>query len=315
MARTRSGLWGALAIAVVLMLGVLVYTQVRSERHLDAGDAWITTQIQARYYADEDVSGRHIDAATRDGVVTLTGEVDSPLEHQRAVQLARDVDGVHDVVDRLRIRTDMAGDVRLEDRGRDVVGTTGAAQQADDDRRPLERLDDAWITTKVQSQYYLDTDVSGRRIDVTTAEGVVTLTGEVRTDAERNLALRIARDTEGVRSVNDQLRVVPLPETQATTGQVRDERAPAAPGEQAREARDDRGLTDRIDDGWITTKVQSHYYLDTDIRGRDVDVTTMNNVVTLSGHVRSEAERQEAIRIARETDGVQRVEDRLTVRP
>jgi osmotically-inducible protein OsmY len=307
MARGRSGLWAALGAVIVLVVVVLVFVQVRPDRHDDVADTWITTQIQAKFFADTDVRGRDIDAVTRDGVVTLRGEVKTEQERQRALTLAREVDGVRQVEDRLfRLRPELAEDMPREDPRREEVATTGepAPGQEREDRRPLERLDDGWITTQIQARYFVDRNVRGRDIDVTTRNGVVTLTGEVHSEAERNRAVQIARGTDGVRDVTDQLRVVPRPEP--TTGEE-PERRP--------EPREDRPVTERVEDGWITTQIQAQYFLDTDIRGRDIDVSTTDGVVTLTGEVRTEAERRQAVRIARETDGVRRVEDSLTVRP
>ena len=42
----------------------------------DARDGWITTKVQAQYFADADVKARQIDVTTDNGVVTLTGTVD-----------------------------------------------------------------------------------------------------------------------------------------------------------------------------------------------------------------------------------------------
>jgi osmotically-inducible protein OsmY len=53
--------------------------------------------------------------------------------------------------------------------------------------------------------------------------------------------------------------------------------------------------------------------LDDAVRSRSIDVTTVGSVVTVSGSVRSAAERQRAVALARETEGVTRVVDQLTV--
>ena len=68
---------------------------------------------------------------------------------------------------------------------------------------------DAGITTSVKNKLIADDLVKARQINVDTADKVVTLTGEVRTDAEESRALEIARSTDGVRDVIDQINVVP----------------------------------------------------------------------------------------------------------
>ena len=68
---------------------------------------------------------------------------------------------------------------------------------------------DAGITTAVKNKLIADDLVKARQINVDTTDKVVTLTGDVRTEAEESRALQIARDTNGVRDVVDQINVVP----------------------------------------------------------------------------------------------------------
>ncbi len=74
---------------------------------------------------------------------------------------------------------------------------------------------DAGITTAVKSKLAADDTVKAYKVDVDTANKVVTLSGEVDTEAQRAHAVMIARNTDGVADVIDQLRVNP---TAATSG-------------------------------------------------------------------------------------------------
>lgn len=74
---------------------------------------------------------------------------------------------------------------------------------------------DAGITTAVKSKLAADDTVKAYKVDVDTANKVVTLSGEVDNDAQRAHAVMIARNTDGVADVIDQLRVNP---TAATSG-------------------------------------------------------------------------------------------------
>jgi osmotically-inducible protein OsmY len=62
-------------------------------------------------------------------------------------------------------------------------------------------VSDAWITTKVKSTFLYSSNVAGSDITVTTAGGVVTLTGKVDSGAERALAIELAQNVKGVKSV------------------------------------------------------------------------------------------------------------------
>lgn len=65
--------------------------------------------------------------------------------------------------------------------------------------------------------------------------------------------------------------------------------------------------------GATTAKIKSKMALDDAVDAARIDVDTNGSVVTLSGRVSSEAERQRAVRLARETEGVTSVVDRLVV--
>lgn len=67
---------------------------------------------------------------------------------------------------------------------------------------------------------------------------------------------------------------------------------------------DRTGSDQPIDDTWITTKVKSSLLADSDVSGLDIEVETVNGVVTLSGQVDRQAQIEHATRIAREIEGV-----------
>ena len=71
-----------------------------------------------------------------------------------------------------------------------------------------QSLDDAWIHTKIVAKLIGDTKTPERNINVDVVEGAVTLRGSVDTAEAKTEAERIAKETEGVTKVNDQLKVV-----------------------------------------------------------------------------------------------------------
>jgi hyperosmotically inducible protein len=66
-------------------------------------------------------------------------------------------------------------------------------------------------------------------------------------------------------------------------------------------------------DGSITAKIKAKMALDDTVKALNIDVDTDGSIVTLTGRVKSAAERERAMRLARETDGVSSVVDRLAV--
>jgi hyperosmotically inducible protein len=149
-------------------------------------DPGITTAVKTKLAADDTVKAYKIDVDTRNAVVTLTGSVDSADAKTRAVQLARATKGVTDVVDQLAVAPA-------------AVATSGAS----------EPLADPAITTAVKTSLLADPQSADLKIDVDTEHGVVTLTGTVVTPAEKTRAEEVAKNTSGVSSVVNNLKVTP----------------------------------------------------------------------------------------------------------
>lgn len=72
-----------------------------------------------------------------------------------------------------------------------------------------ETIDDATITTRVKTSLLNDPDVAGLRIDVDTFKGLVTLSGAVKSPAERDKAVALARKVVGVTDVKSTLQIQP----------------------------------------------------------------------------------------------------------
>ena len=72
-----------------------------------------------------------------------------------------------------------------------------------------ETIDDTTITTRVKTAMLNDPSVGGLRIDVDTFKGVVTLSGRVKSQAEREQALQLARMIGGVVEVKDAMQILP----------------------------------------------------------------------------------------------------------
>jgi hyperosmotically inducible periplasmic protein len=155
-------------------------------------DAGITTSIKSQLAADDMVRARNIDVDTRERVVTLNGEVRSAEEESKALQIARNTNGVANVIDQIEVVPETAPTTGLGTPPESGIAAT---------------VTDAGITAEVKSKLLADPDTSGLRINVDTSNGVVTLTGTVRTQAAETEALAIAGQVKGVASVTDQITV------------------------------------------------------------------------------------------------------------
>ena len=168
-------------------------------------DAGITTNVKSKMAADDSVKALEINVDTKNGVVTLTGDVDSAIAKERAVQIARTTDGVREVVDNITV-TESAPTGGLFDRDGVDRGTGNIGDNDRQDRNePI--TGDPGITSAVKAKLLADSTVSGLRIDVDTENGVVTLTGDVKSKAEADRAVMLARNTDGVTRVVNHLKV------------------------------------------------------------------------------------------------------------
>lgn len=88
------------------------------------------------------------------------------------------------------------------------AGAEIAEKVAESANEAQQKLAEASLTAKIKSKLALDDYVEAARIDVDTDDTVITLSGTVRSEAERRRALTIARETVGVTSVVDHLTVM-----------------------------------------------------------------------------------------------------------
>jgi hyperosmotically inducible protein len=167
---------------------------------------------------------------------------------------------------------------------------------------------DAGITTKVKSKLAADDTVKAYQIDVDTKEKVVTLSGNVESQAAKDQAVSIARGTEGVADVVDNIMVA------GGTAAMPGESGEAVMGGNAPNPEPDRPVGEVLDDAGITAAVKASLLADPLVGGLKIDVDTREGVVYLtSDSMKSQAEIDQAIKLARETSGVKNVESRLAV--
>jgi len=162
------------------VLGVLdVVNDVRVERRGGARtDAEIAQVIRQTLEWNVQVPHQRIRTTVSDGAVILEGEVDYWAQREDAERAVRDLDGVRTVNNRIEIRPPSISPQTVRE------SIEGALE------RYIER--------------------EGRRIQLDVRDGRVTLSGSVRSWAERMAAVGAARGTPGVRQVEDQLKVEPF---------------------------------------------------------------------------------------------------------
>ncbi|MGR8934516.1 MAG: BON domain-containing protein [Gammaproteobacteria bacterium] len=154
-------------------------------------DAWLKTKIATTYALSEHLYPFAIGVAVSNGVAALSGTVENTIQRDLAGEIAKDVDGIKRVDNRLHVDPEIRHD---PERG-----------------LFLRRVNDANITARVRSRLLTDPHTQELKIHVTTRNGVAILEGTVASDIESDLAQQIVLNTKGVVDVENNLKVSDRP--------------------------------------------------------------------------------------------------------
>jgi osmotically-inducible protein OsmY len=177
-------------------------------------------------------------------------------------------------------------------------------------REPEAKMTDSDLKSIVEGKLNSDPELREASLSVSADadKNAVTLSGKVESEALRTKAVEMARSANPGITVTDKIDVSPreVSRSEYTEDQAR------AESERAKENKESVG--NNIDDAWIHSKIVAKLMTDKDTPERKINVDVNRNVVTLRGTVDSMMEKQEAERIAKETDGVKRVNNLLRVK-
>src|SRR5690606_26527625 len=175
-----------------------------------------------------------------------------------------------------------------------VIAPSPMAAYAEDGDMSRQ-LTEARQEGSVWTAFALNRHLSPFSIDVEIDNGVAILTGEVESEVDRDLAEQVALGGEGMREVDNQLKV---------EGETAD-----------RSTADDSGaaFSTRFNDATTTATVKSKLLWNRNTEGLDINVGTRNGVVTLQGNTDSAESKELAERLARNTEGVRQVDNQLEV--
>ena len=171
----------------------------------NTSDSELENKIKAKFDSDAQlkVADLSVSADAEKNEATISGVVGTQSLRTKAVDLAKEASPGLILTDKIEVKPremtreeyteELAGEEREKARG--AGEKLGAS------------LDDAWIHTKLVAKFIGDVDTPGRNINIDVVNNVVTLRGAVETAEQRAEAERIARDTEGVKRVVNQLKV------------------------------------------------------------------------------------------------------------
>ena len=158
---------------------------IKGDQPAEHSDTWITTKVKTALLFHRNVSGSGTTVYTKDGVVTLQGVADSLAQRDLTTEYAKDIDNVKSVNNEMTIASTHAA----------PAATLG------------DKIDDASITASVKSSLLSHRSTSALHTSVSTTDGVVTLGGTAKNDAEKSLVTKLVTDINGVTSVINNMTI------------------------------------------------------------------------------------------------------------
>jgi len=205
-----------------------------------------------------------------DGVVTLTGVVQEKDLKSLAQDTVDNIPGVVRVDNRITVGSD------------------------------LKENSDSWMAWKIRYQLLVRADVSSLTTKVMVRDGVAILTGTAANVAERELVEFYAKETEGVKSVKNEIVVSPK----------------TTPTDRAIVSADRSRIDDdsKVDDASITAQVKYSLLRHKSTSALKTKIVTTNGVVAISGVAASDAEKTLTGKLAGTIRGVRSVDNNMTVK-
>lgn len=160
-------------------------------------------------------------------------------------------------------------------------------------------VQDAWLLGKIETVFLLNSEVNSFLIDTDVESGVVTLSGEVSNEIEKDLVAELAKGVDRVKRVHNNVTVNPDLGIASLIN--------------ASEGRPGNDLVRWVDDATTTAIVKTKLLANKNTKGLDIEVDTTHDVVTLKGEVSSEDEKALAEQITANVADVDRVENLLLV--
>jgi hyperosmotically inducible periplasmic protein len=207
------------------------------------------------YLADDSIK-----TESKNGAVTLTGTVAEASHKSLAGDTVEGLPGVKSVDNKLVVKG-----------------------------QPPAEHSDAWIGMKVKSALLFHRNVRATKTDVNVKDGIVTLSGNASSEAQKELSTEYAKDIDNVKAVKNEMTVA---------------NAPAVADETAGE---------KIDDASITAQVKSSLMSHRSTSALKTKVETTDGVVTLGGVAKNAAEKTLVTKLVTDINGVSSVINNMTI--
>jgi osmotically-inducible protein OsmY len=159
--------------------------EVTGDRPTENSDTWVSMKVKTALVFHRNVNAHKTEVYVKEGVVTLKGEAASQAQKDLTTEFAKDVDGVKSVNNEMTVAAN-------PEKPGETMG---------------EKIDDASITAQVKMTLLSHRSTGVLRTKVSTTDGVVTLAGQARNAAEKDLVTKLATDINGVQSVVNNMTI------------------------------------------------------------------------------------------------------------
>lgn len=250
----------AYPLALLAVTGAMFVTSA-SLRASDTDDR-IESSAQKSHVFKTYLKDDSIKTESKNGAVTLTGTVAESSHKTLAENTVESLPGVKSVDNQLKVKAES----------------------------PAEHSD-GWVSTKVKTTLLFHRNVSASGTDVNVTDGIVTLSGEASSLAQKELTTEYAQDVEGVKEVKNEMTIAKTPGEPSKT------------------------IGEKIDDASITAQVKSSLMSHRSTSALKTKVSTTDGVVTLSGVAKNAAEKSLVTKLVNDIDGVNSVINNMTITP
>ncbi len=152
-------------------------------------------------------------------------------------------------------------------------------------------LGDVSITARIETMYLMNGDLNPFKINTSTTDGIVTLTGVVRDQVDKDLAGRLAKTVKGVKEVQNELTV------QRNVAEVKEH----------------ADWRQEVDDAAMNARIRRQLAYNAGTKTAMLDIDVNGSTVLVSGEVDSAQKKKDIERVIDETSGVSRVESTIVV--
>jgi hyperosmotically inducible protein len=246
--------------AVLVMAGLLIVLMITGYLFAVNMDEQIESTAKQSYVFKTFLKGDDIKILSRDGIVTLTGTVASEPHLLLAAETVADLLGVKSVNNKL-----------------EVIGGIP------------EKNSDVWIQMRVKNMLMFHRNLDGANTEVDVQDGLVTLHGEVGSQAEKELTAEYIKDVEGVKDVDNKLTVATAPKTKPRT------------------------VEEYIDDASIKSQIKLALAFHRGTNPFRANISVKRGVVTVSGMAKNAAEKELVSKRIEDIHGVISIDNRMII--